>query len=869
MRNSKFRKVIAFILAFALVLGVTSVATFAASGPLFVMSDAETRQGEEFEIVVKFARDITPELDPIAALDVTLSFDSNVYSVVSMENGEGLNKALEGITSGDSNLENDYIFSTSANTPGEVNWSLITLSSFTFVEGEEFMKIRFKANDLSDLTKRLNMTIKVTSAAAPETLEDVTGKFTSYTNKMEVEANLTAMCDWEYSLAHGGYVLVKFNAENVETFTIPDKYDNPTTLLGAIPVVSIKNDAFRENKGIKKIVFGKNIDTVGTAAFFRCENLEKVVVYSKDTRFGANCFYGADENLVIKCLEGSEADLYAQKNNIKVEYFESVADSSCKGTDEKVYYTGSPVKLSNLRVYNSKNQFMRLGVDYVVSYENNTEIGTAKLIITGRGEYVGTKEVEFEILCPYHSEEHACYTEQVIYPDCEAGGYIVKDCTFCGLHDDTTVAPAKEHGEITEIADPDATCTQTGVKKFVCKDCTKVLSTEEIPLKDHAAAEDAEWVTVEEATCEKEGKEVLYCADCDYVIEERAIPVLDDHVIEWVVTTEPTCTQDGVETLQCRFCGYHEGEKAETRVAPAGHKMGEWVEVAPATCDEDGLKKRNCVLCQEKPEEEVLPKTGHKESEWITLAELTCTVDGIKVKYCTTCGDELDREVTTAPGHSEGEWEVVSELTCTQDGVKKLHCSVCDTVYKTETETHEGHKSGVWKTVAATCAKPGAKNHYCSVCDEIYESTPIKQLDHTPGEWEVVAEPTCTLAGMRHKVCLVCGEATETEEIEATEHNYVRTTEKAATYRNEGQDKLACDKCDLVSRYIPTKKLNADIDSDGTITSADALLILQHSTGLKTLDGDALRNANLDGVGVANSADALIVIQIATGLIIL
>ena len=746
MRNSKFRKVIAFILAFALVLGVTSVATFAASGPLFVMSDAETRQGEEFEIVVKFARDITPELDPIAALDVTLSFDSNVYSVVSMENGEGLNKALEGITSGDSNLENDYIFSTSANTPGEVNWSLITLSSFTFVEGEEFMKIRFKANDLSDLTKRLNMTIKVTSAAAPETLEDVTGKFTSYTNKMEVEANLTAMCDWEYSLAHGGYVLVKFNAENVETFTIPDKYDNPTTLLGAIPVVSIKNDAFRENKGIKKIVLGKNIDTVGTAAFFRCENLEKVVVYSKDTRFGANCFYGADENLVIKCLECSEADLYAQKNNIKVEYFESVANSSCKGTDEKVYYTGSPVKLSNLRVYNSKNQFMRLGVDYVVSYENNTEIGTAKLIITGRGEYVGTKEVEFEILCPYHSEEHACYTEQVIYPDCEAGGYIVKDCTFCGLHDDTTVAPAKEHGEITEIADPDATCTQTGVKKFVCKDCTKVLSTEEIPLKDHAAAEDAEWVTVEEATCEKEGKEVLYCADCDYVIEERAIPVLDDHVIEWVVTTEPTCTQDGV---------------------------------------------------------------------------------------------------------------------------KKLHCSVCDTVYKTETETHEGHKSGVWKTVAATCAKPGAKNHYCSVCDEIYESTPIKQLDHTPGEWEVVAEPTCTLPGMRHKVCLVCGEATETEEIEATEHNYVRTTEKAATYRNEGQDKLACDKCGLVSRYIPTKKLNADIDSDGTITSADALLILQHSTGLKTLEGDALRNANLDGVGVANSADALIVIQIATGLIIL
>ena len=867
MRNSKFRKVIAFILAFALVLGMTSMAAFAAPSPFLVISDAETRQGEEFEIVVTIASQSTPILNPIAALDVTLSFDSNVYSVVSMENGEGLNNALNQITSGDSNLEKDYVFSTSANKPGEVKWSFITLQPTRFVEGEEFMKIRFKANELSDLTKELDMTIKVTNASTPE-FENITGKFSAYTNNMVVESNLAAMCDWEYTLFEG-FRLVKFNGESVETFAVPDEYDAPDDLLGARPVVSIKNDAFRDNQGIKKIVLGENMETVGSAAFFRCSNLQKVVVYSEDTRFGANCFYGANENLVIKCHKGSEAEAHAQKYGIKVEYFENVADGSYKGADEKVYYTGAPVELSNLKVYNSKKLLMKLGVDYVVYYTNNVEIGTAKLMIEGRGEYLGSREVEFEILCPYHSTENDCYTEQVVYSDCEVGGYIIKDCTFCGLHDDTAVAPAKEHGESVELADPDATCTETGVKKFVCKDCAKVFSTEEIPVKEHTIPENGTWEVVEEATCEKAGKKVLHCADCDFIVDTEEIPVLEGHVIEWVVTTKPTCTQDGVQTLQCRFCGYHDGETAETKPVAACHEMGEWVEVTPLTCEQDGEKVRKCVNCDEYSEKEILRHTGHVGDEWTTLSERTCTTDGLKVKYCTGCGEVIERDAKPMFGHTEGEWKTVSELTCTQDGVRECYCSVCDEVCKTETTPHEGHKEGKRKTIAPTCAKEGAENLYCSVCEEVIESTPIEKLPHTEGDWEILAEPTCTIPGLKHKVCQVCYEAVATEEIEATDHDYEITTEKLPSYKLEGRDKLACKICGDVERYIPTKKLNADIDTNGAVTAGDALLILQHSTGLKTLEGEQLRNANLDGYGSVNSADALIILQIATGLIVL
>lgn len=40
---------------------------------------------------------------------------------------------------------------------------------------------------------------------------------------------------------------------------------------------------------------------------------------------------------------------------------------------------------------------LRYGVDYVISYENNTDFGTAKLVIKGIDGYTGTLEHEFTI----------------------------------------------------------------------------------------------------------------------------------------------------------------------------------------------------------------------------------------------------------------------------------------------------------------------------------------------------------------------------------------------------------------------------------------------------------------------------------------
>ncbi len=908
MKNLRFKKVISFVLAIALVFGVVSVSSFAApASSLFDMNDAETRQGEEFEIVIKFNRDISPEIDPVAALDVTLAFNSEIYSVVSMENGAGLENAFSKFGSGESNLEKDYIFSTSANIPGEIRWSFVAMNSFTFVKGEEFMKIRFKANDLSDLTKTQDMKISVTNAAEPGTLTNVTKKFTAFTNNVEVEANLTKLCDWEYVSALGGFRLVKFNGENASVFTIPDEYDAPYDLRGARPVVSIGSSAFRDCDTITKIVLGKNVAEVGTAAFLFCDNLERLVVFSDKTKFGANSLYGTSEDkFVVKCLKGSTADEYATSNGFEVEYFENVADCKYTGADDAVYYTGGPVRLPNLKVYNSESKLMKRGIDYTVYYTDNVKIGTAKVIVTGKGEYLGTKEIEFKVLCPHHTSTSSYYTEQTVYADCEKDGYVIKTCSFCGLNDSSTVAPAKEHGEFFDLITKDSTCTDKGEKDIVCKDCNKVISTQEVDVKEHKAADDAQWTETKPAECGVAGEEVLYCATCDEILDKREIPALEhnyvegiikaptcketglkgtvctncgdyydetvldivDHDICWVVTTEAKCEEKGVETYQCRFCGYYEGEVQTREVEEKGHEMGDWVIVEETSCTKAGLKSRKCINCTDKTETEEIKQLDHISGEWIVFSELTCTTDEHKVQYCTVCKTELDVIKNTTPGHKPGEWVTVTELTCTQDGVKERYCTVCEDLYDTKTEKSTGHESGKWETVAATCAKEGANNHYCKKCNEIYESTPIQKLPHKEGKWEVVVEATCTNPGMKHTVCNVCGEAVNTEEIPANNHTYVRVVEKLPSYRFEGKDKVVCEVCGEFNRYIPVKKLSADIDGNKSVTAADALLVLQYVTGLKVVDEEKEKAADLDGNGATNSADALIVLQIATGLII-
>ena len=58
-----------------------------------------------------------------------------------------------------------------------------------------------------------------------------------------------------------------------------------------------------------------------------------------------------------------------------------------------------------------------------------------------------------------------------------------------------------------------------------------------------------------------------------------------------------------------------------------------------------------------------------------------------------------------------------------------------------------------------------------------------------------------------------------------------------------------------------------DTNGDGKVSSDDALLVLQYSTGMKTLSSAQLEISDLSGDKKVNSSDALLILQTATGMI--
>ena len=63
-----------------------------------------------------------------------------------------------------------------------------------------------------------------------------------------------------------------------------------------------------------------------------------------------------------------------------------------------------------------------------------------------------------------------------------------------------------------------------------------------------------------------------------------------------------------------------------------------------------------------------------------------------------------------------------------------------------------------------------------------------------------------------------------------------------------------------------TELLMGDVNMDGTVDSADALLIMRYSMGLASLNADQLLRGDMDGNGSVTSADAVAVFRIAMGL---
>ena len=162
---------------------------------------------------------------------------------------------------------------------------------------------------------------------------------------------------------------------------------------------------------IKKVVVNDGVEYIGNFAFFGFAELEEVEISDSVKEIGENAFEGCDK-LDAEAFtepateeETTEAVVEETTKNSPIVVKEeeeavgagtvSVANCSVRLSVGSYLYDGTAKKPS-ASVYYGSTKLVK-NTDFTISYKNNINVGTATATITGKGNYYGTKSVNFVI----------------------------------------------------------------------------------------------------------------------------------------------------------------------------------------------------------------------------------------------------------------------------------------------------------------------------------------------------------------------------------------------------------------------------------------------------------------------------------------
>ena len=192
-------------------------------------------------------------------------------------------------------------------------------------------------------------------------------------------------------------------------------------------------------------------------------------------------------------------------------------------------------------------QTLVAGVDYTVTYTNNTKVGdTATVTVTGKGNYTGSFTGNFTILArpitdpvvtmsPISSQELTSANKDngaVPAVKLTQDGYVLKKGTDYTLECSSNTSPGEASLTINGIGNYSGSITIP--YKVYCnhKDCTVSVDTP--------------------ATCTQAGHATVYCNVCGAQFD-RELPV-SDHKFKPYQVVEPTYISDGYTVYQCENC---------------------------------------------------------------------------------------------------------------------------------------------------------------------------------------------------------------------------------------------------------------------------------------------------------------------------
>lgn len=195
------------------------------------------------------------------------------------------------------------------------------------------------------------------------------------------------------------HVIMQLGDTTVRCSVVPDPNDNNSENIFGIRMCDpfITTDDGILDKSEAPYSFGYYNDSM--------TNVGVAMLVSKDSPFLQTLASYDTVDLIIHGIGTVNGESYSIKDgtfHVKTDFegldeYGSTDISTLKfGKISSKSYTGKAIKPS-VTVKDGDKKLVK-GTDYTVSYKNNTKIGTATVIVTGKGKYSGTKELTFNIV---------------------------------------------------------------------------------------------------------------------------------------------------------------------------------------------------------------------------------------------------------------------------------------------------------------------------------------------------------------------------------------------------------------------------------------------------------------------------------------
>ena len=208
-----------------------------------------------------------------------------------------------------------------------------------------------------------------------------------------------------------------------------------------------------------------------------------------------------------------------------------------------------------------------------------------------------------------------------------------KICSLCGDASYTTVPPTG-HTYTETVVEP--TCESGGYTEYICH-CGFSYKSE---IKS-ALGHDYELV-ITPPNCDNSGYTTYSCKSCNVSFRSDHTMPLGHNIAQ--KTTAPTCTEQGFTYFNCLKCDFAFTSEYKK---PLGHKLSN--EIIAATCEVNGYTRYLCENCDYIYASDFTAPIGHDFSAEV-LSEADCTAEG-EVKYTCSCGYTFS-EIIAPSGHS-------------------------------------------------------------------------------------------------------------------------------------------------------------------------------------------------------------------------